>query len=251
MCRAHNLLEVRNRVPLRIPPRRRARREVHIHPRGRVRVRQRVLTRAPVQTVRAGSALHNVVAPTAGERVRPRTAPQPVGMAVPGQRVVVRRAHNVLELVQPVALGVPTLPPARHEVRVHPLGRARVRQRVLTSSAVHSVRTGAAFQHVVASTAIQPVGACPSVQVVVTPAAVHPVVPRPSGQSIGTAVTPEGVTMRRAHHVLEVRNRVPLRIPARNRTGREVHAHPRTRIHVRQRVLASTNVQTVPAGSAL
>ena len=101
MSRTQDVLEVGEPVPLGIAARHHARREVHVHARRRTRVAQRVGARPAVQSVRAPAAL------------------DPVGAAPAGDDVGMGRTQDVLEVGEPVSLGVAAGDRAGLEVHVH------------------------------------------------------------------------------------------------------------------------------------
>ena len=121
-------------------------REVHCDTGIGVPVREDVVARATIEAVGAGSAFEGVVA------------------AIAGERIGVRRAPDILEAADRVALGVTARYGPGSQIHRDPRVRIPVRQDVVARATVEAVGAGSAFEGVIAVPANEAVGTAPTVE---------------------------------------------------------------------------------------
>ena len=193
MWRTIHLLETGNRIAGGMPSAPRTGGEVDGDPRIRALV------------------IEDVPTPSAGQRITPRLAREPVVEAVSGQGVGSGGPHDTFEAGNGVPRGVPSAHRAGGEVDRDPRVRARV------------------IEHVVARAAGQPVGI------------------RPAPDPVVVGIPGEGVLAGSAVDPVNARKGVPLRISARARALPEVHRDRKGRRGVRDDVEARTPAEQIRA----
>ena len=177
-----------------------------------------------VRGVRPGAAVEGIRPAEANEGVVPRPTLEEVGIGVAGENVGIGRADDILDRDEDVAVGIAT--------RSHPGGE------------VHG--DGEAGGGIVGG-----VGACTAVEGIRAPAADQGVVAGAAGEEIGVAVTGQTVVVGRADDVLDVEDRIAVRIAADIDSRREVDRDRGARSRVVCRIDAGAAVEGVRPRAAL
>ena len=162
--------------------------------------------------VRTRTAVDAVVTALSLDPVIATPAEEVIVLAIPNQRVVVKRPMEKFESHDPIALGVPPMQHARIQVHVYGFARLPIVQHIsLSAPTVHAVRPLSTL---------------------------YPVVAR---------IADEGVVVPGAQDVLEVRNNVALRMSAGDREGGDIDVYAGVGLPVQQPVRPDAAVEGIGA----
>ena len=191
-------LEPAERVAVRMPPGRRARRvtfrQRHRHPGGLPPIRHRVPARTAVQNVLARAPAENVVAATAPQRVPAALTIQVIVPGIARQTVAILvRSRDALDPDQRIPARMAPRRRARPKIHLHRPGRTVVGHCIVTLAAVQGVGAVAALQPVVAAVAIQLVRIRAAIKRVAVGAAIQTVGAVAAIQVVVAALAPQRV----------------------------------------------------------